>query len=196
MKKIKLLVLVLTLQLFANFVMANGIMTTKDNEFKIVEFKYSIDVDYNKSAEIYFDENTKATSYTFAMKGSEDRLITYLDEKNRMLIPIAFVVSDGSNITYKDVNNRKEVLVIDVTNTGKIKKMQYFEMNDSKEGLALNRADCIGGSTLGCAVEAWKACNADWECRLLCIGARGYCEAAILLACAVSCNNNPSFSPE
>lgn len=180
--------------LFAFTLIANNFYANNlDNEkIKIKDFNFISEVDYEKQFEMFFDENSQKTIYLIPMKNSTDLLVAYQGLNNE-LVPLNFMeISDG-DYKLKDINNRKDVLVLELNQSGKFFEKEYIESNDSKIGLAMK--GCLGQtSTLACTRVAINACSADTECSLMCRLAGFQCLAAITAACAVSCNTSQSVN--
>lgn len=155
------------------------------NQIKVKDFNFSSEINYEGNVEEIWNEELQLKMYVFTMKNSNDLLITCEDKSSHLLTPIAFYQNNGNGFTYKDINNRKEVLVVGLKD-GKISTMNYIEKNDSKSGYALKK--CPGGSTLKCISISMSACASDGECAFYCAIAGGYCPAAVATACAASCN--------
>lgn len=157
-------------------------------ELKIKKFNFSSDVILNGDIESRLDHKTKRKVYLIPMKNSNDQLLAYKGDNSPDLTPIVFINLDGSEVVYKDVNNRKKVLTLSLLENDEIEEFEYFDKNDSKSGYALTAAGCMGGSTIGCIKMALIACDQDYECSLYCRATGWRCPIAIAIACAIHCN--------
>ena len=156
-------------------------------DYAITDFNYIDQVDLSIAPFEYFDETTGLKVYVFEMVNSEDKLITIKDETSNELRPVIFYQQFNQSLIYKDINNRKDVVVFETDGDSKLKSVNYIEENDSKEGLAIY-ADCLGGSTSKCIDIAWKACMGDTGCSITCVLTGPACPSAIIIACAGACN--------
>ncbi|WP_445712987.1 hypothetical protein [Flavobacterium sp.] len=153
-------------------------------QVKVKDFNFSSEINYEGNVEEIWNKELGLKMYVFTMKNSNDLLIACEDKNSSELTPITFYQSNNDGFTYKDINNRKEVLTVGVVE-GKVVSYNYIEKNDSKYGFALKK--CPGGSTMGCIKLSMSACASDGECAFYCALAGGYCPAAVATACAASC---------
>lgn len=156
-----------------------------DSEVRVKDFKYSSEIKYNGTIEEIWNSELGLKMYVFQMENSDDLLIAYQDKDSKELTPVTFYNNEKQGFTYKDINNRKEVLSVEVAD-GKIVKYKYFEQNDSKMGYALKK--CPGGSTMNCIKFTMEAIASDGEATFYCALSGLYCPVAVATACAASCN--------
>ncbi|NJM78710.1 MAG: hypothetical protein HC854_02070 [Flavobacterium sp.] len=156
-----------------------------ESQVKVKDFNFSAEINYNGKIEELWNAELGLKMYVLEMNNSEDLLIAYQEKNSTELTPIAFYVNEANGITYKDINNRKDVLNLEVLD-GKIVKYNYYEQNDSKSGFALKK--CPGGSTINCIKFTMQVIASDGESAFYCALSGGYCPAAVATACAISCN--------
>ncbi|MCW1148132.1 hypothetical protein [Flavobacterium lacisediminis] len=178
--KTKFLTIVVMLLLTVSSAFSNNL-----GKVKVKDFNFSSEINYDSNVEEIWNHELGLKMYVFTMQNSNDLLIAYEDKDSSELTPVAFYQSNSNGFTYKDINNRKEVLTVGLDN-GKVVSYNYIEKNDSKYGFALKK--CPGGSTFGCIKLSMSACASDGECAFYCAIAGAYCPAAIATACAASCN--------
>ncbi len=189
MKKTKILLLICSLFIFSINLSAKEVLKGADgNELKVKEFNYSEEIDYNGDVDSYWDEASKKHVYSIPMINSKDMLLAYKDESSFELTPVIFLNLESENAIYKDINNRKVVMNLELTESGKVANFEYFKENDSQEGFALAGDGCIGGSTTNCMRIAIAACQQDWQCQILCRLSGWRCHGAIIIACIATCN--------
>ncbi|MCF6279672.1 MAG: hypothetical protein L3J14_04930 [Flavobacteriaceae bacterium] len=138
MKKTRILLLVCSLFISSTSVWAKALEIKSNDKLKIKEFNHAKDVNFNGNIESYWDEKANVNVYLIPMKNSEDKLVAYGDKVSFELTPIIFINLESEKIIYKDVNNRKKVLTLDVAKDGRIVNSEYFKENDSNEGYALS----------------------------------------------------------
>jgi len=152
-------------------------------------FNFHNEVDFVKGYEKHYLEDLKVNAYFFQMKNSEDFLIAI--EENNLLRPVIFANISKKQFSYKDINNWKTTILVNTETTetnSLINNVIYFEMNDSKEGLAIAEGGCLGGSTSACIQIGVSACMQDPVCAITCAFVLKECVGAIALACLINCN--------
>lgn len=158
---------------------------TDSEKVKVKDFNFSNEINYEGSIESFMNEEVGVMVYILPMKDSDDLLIAYLGKGENELTPVSFMNLSENKLIYKDVNNRKEVIIA-TKESGSI-NVEYLEVNDSKIGFALKK--CPGGSTLNCIKTSMMAIASDGEAAFYCALAGAYCPAAVATACAISCNS-------
>lgn len=179
--KTKFLTIVGLLMLTVTSVFSNNL-----GQVKVKDFNFSSEINYDSNVEEIWNQELGLKMYVFTMKNSNDLLIACQDKESDELRPIAFYEKNQKGFSFKDVNNRKDVLIFELNEGDKL-TMNYIEENDSKYGFALKK--CPGGSTLACVKLAAAAIDSDSEATAYCWFAGFYCPAAYITACAISCNS-------
>jgi hypothetical protein len=175
--------ILITICAFVSFAFADN-----NENNSLMCFDFYDDVDFDKPFQKVYMEDLKADAFLIQMKNSEDILITIKSEQG--LKPIIFANYKDNYILYKDINNRKTTIQLNLisNNSGTyITNVKYFESNDSKRELAL-AGGCLGGSTSACIELAVEACMSDGWCTITCGLTFPQCVSAIALACAYNCN--------
>jgi hypothetical protein len=169
--------------------------TSKANEYKVKKFNYSEMINYSIKPDVVYNDNIKENIYFFSLFNSNDKLVAIKESNETELTPVLFTNDSENEILLKDINNYLNIFSIKTDNNS-LKKVTYFEENDSKVSL-LKRGGCFGGSTLSCIDHAVSACLNNASCAFACGITWQYCLSGITIACAVNCNKNPQIqAPE
>lgn len=168
------------------FINLTNAFSVNFNEIKVKDFNFASEINYDENVEEIWNEQLQLKTYVFTMKNSSDFLIACEDKSSNLLTPIAFYQNNIDGFTYKDINNRKEVLNVTVID-GKVVNLNYIEANDSKSGFALK--GCPGGSTINCIRRVMQIIASDGESAFYCALSGAYCPAAVAASCAISCNS-------
>ncbi|WP_445724330.1 hypothetical protein, partial [Flavobacterium sp.] len=93
-------------------------------QVKVKDFNFSSEINYEGNVEEIWNKELGLKMYVFTMKNSNDLLIACEDKNSSELTPITFYQSNNDGFTYKDINNRKEVLTVGVVE-GKVVSYNY-----------------------------------------------------------------------